>query len=114
MMDSDIFFLYLLPPIVLDTSYFMPSCPFFENIGTILLHLVVGTIWNVFGIGFSLYGICQVKAFRLQDVSLLHNLLLSSLMAALDPIAMLAVFEEIHINEKLHIPVFGELLSTMP
>ncbi|XP_068013568.1 LOW QUALITY PROTEIN: sodium/hydrogen exchanger 2-like [Melanerpes formicivorus] len=109
-MDSDIFFLYLLPPIVLDAGYFMPSRPFFENIGTILLYAVVGTIWNVFGIGFSLYGICQVKAFQLQDVSLLHNLLFGSLIAAVDPVAVLAVFEEIHVNEKLHILVFGESL----
>lgn len=109
-MDSDIFFLYLLPPIVLDAGYFMPSRPFFENIGTILLYAVVGTIWNVFGIGFSLYGICQVRAFHLQDVSLLHNLLFGSLIAAVDPVAVLAVFEEIHVNEKLHILVFGESL----
>ncbi|NWX19483.1 SL9A2 protein, partial [Aegotheles bennettii] len=109
-MDSDIFFLYLLPPIVLDAGYFMPSRPFFENIGTILLYAVVGTIWNVFGIGFSLYGICQVKAFHLQDMSLLHNLLFGSLIAAVDPVAVLAVFEEIHVNEKLHILVFGESL----
>ncbi|XP_025910415.1 sodium/hydrogen exchanger 2-like [Nothoprocta perdicaria] len=109
-MDSDIFFLYLLPPIVLDAGYFMPSRPFFENIGTILLYAVVGTIWNVFGIGFSLYGICQVKSFQLQDVSLLHNLLFGSLIAAVDPVAVLAVFEEIHVNEKLHILVFGESL----
>ncbi|XP_038271048.1 sodium/hydrogen exchanger 2-like [Dermochelys coriacea] len=109
-MDSDIFFLYLLPPIVLDAGYFMPSRPFFENIGTILLYAVVGTIWNVFGIGFSLYGICQVKSFHLQDVSLLHNLWFGSLIAAVDPVAVLSVFEEIHVNEKLHILVFGESL----
>ncbi|XP_044283469.1 sodium/hydrogen exchanger 2-like [Varanus komodoensis] len=109
-MDSDIFFLYLLPPIVLDAGYFMPSRPFFENIGTILLYAVVGTIWNVFGIGFSLYGICQVGAFQLHDISLLHNLLFSSLIAAVDPVAVLSVFEEIHVNEKLHILVFGESL----
>ncbi|XP_063169833.1 sodium/hydrogen exchanger 2-like [Candoia aspera] len=109
-MDSDIFFLYLLPPIVLDAGYFMPSRPFFENIGTILLYAVVGTIWNVFGIGFSLYGICQVDAFQLDDISLLHNLLFSSLIAAVDPVAVLSVFEEIHVNEKLHILVFGESL----
>uniref|UniRef100_A0A8B9PZY0 Sodium/hydrogen exchanger n=1 Tax=Apteryx owenii TaxID=8824 RepID=A0A8B9PZY0_APTOW len=109
-MDSDIFFLYLLPPIVLDAGYFMPSRPFFENIGTILLYAVVGTIWNVFGIGFSLYGICQVESFHLQDVSLLHNLLFGSLIAAVDPVAVLAVFEEIHVNEKLRILVFGESL----
>ncbi|XP_019573095.2 sodium/hydrogen exchanger 2 [Rhinolophus sinicus] len=108
--DSDIFFLYLLPPIVLDAGYFMPAQPFFENIGTILLYVIVGTMWNAFGIGLSLYGICQVKYFNLQDVSLLHNLWYGSLIAALDPVAVLSVFEEIHVNEKLHILVFGESL----
>ncbi|XP_013910485.1 PREDICTED: sodium/hydrogen exchanger 2-like, partial [Thamnophis sirtalis] len=109
-MDSDIFFFYLLPPIVLDAGYFMPSRPFFGNIGTILLYAVVGTIWNVFGIGFSLYLICQADAFQLGDISLLHNLLFSSLIAAVDPVAVLSVFEEIHVNQKLHILVFGESL----
>ncbi|KAM5221457.1 sodium/hydrogen exchanger 2-like [Ctenodactylus gundi] len=109
-MDSDIFFLYLLPPIVLEAGYFMPSRPFFENIGTILLYAVVGTMWNAFGIGLSLHGLCQVKYFGLQDVSLLHNLWLGSLIAAVDPVAVLSVFEEIHVNEKLHILVFGESL----
>ncbi|KAM8964736.1 sodium/hydrogen exchanger 2-like isoform 3-T3 [Sarcophilus harrisii] len=109
-MDSDIFFLYLLPPIVLDAGYFMPSRPFFENIGTILLYAVVGTLWNVLGIGLSLYGICQVEYFSLRDVSLLHNLWFGTLIAAVDPVAVLSVFAEMHVNEKLHILVFGESL----
>ncbi|XP_074059215.1 sodium/hydrogen exchanger 2-like isoform X2 [Macrotis lagotis] len=109
-MDSDIFFLYLLPPIVLDAGYFMPSRPFFENIGTILLYAVVGTLWNVLGIGLSLYGICQVEYFSLGDVSLLHNLWFGTLIAAVDPVAVLSVFAEMHVNEKLHILVFGESL----
>lgn len=108
--NSDIFFLYLLPPIVLDAGYFMPSWPFFENIGTILSYAVVGTMWNAFGIGLFLYGICQVKYFKLQDVSLLHNFWFGSLIAAVDPVAVLSVFEEIHVNGKLHILVFGESL----
>ncbi|XP_036595675.1 sodium/hydrogen exchanger 2-like [Trichosurus vulpecula] len=109
-MDSDIFFLYLLPPIVLDAGYFMPSRPFFENIGTILLYAVVGTLWNVLGIGLSLYGICQVEYFSLRDISLLHNLWFGTLIAAVDPVAVLSVFAEMHVNEKLHILVFGESL----
>ncbi|XP_053329914.1 sodium/hydrogen exchanger 2-like [Spea bombifrons] len=109
-MSSKDFFLYLLPPIVLDAGYFMPSRPFFENIVPILWYAIVGTIWNVFGIGFSLYGICQVKAFGLRSISLLHNLWFGSLIAAVDPVAVLSVFEEIHVNEKLYILVFGESL----
>uniref|UniRef100_A0A6I8RSE6 Sodium/hydrogen exchanger n=1 Tax=Xenopus tropicalis TaxID=8364 RepID=A0A6I8RSE6_XENTR len=109
-MNSDIFFLYLLPPIVLDAGYFMPSRPFFENIGPILWYAIVGTLWNVLGIGISLYGICQVNVFGLQNISLLHNLWFGSLIAAVDPVAVLSVFEEIHVNERLYILVFGESL----
>ncbi|KAM8952825.1 sodium/hydrogen exchanger 2-like [Pelodytes ibericus] len=109
-MSSEVFFLYLLPPIVLDAGYFMPSRLFFENLGPILWYAIVGTIWNVFGIGFSLYGICQVKVFGLENISLLHSLWFGSLIAAVDPVAVLSVFEEIHVNEKLYILVFGESL----
>lgn len=34
-LTSNAFFLYMLPPIVLDSGYFMPTRPFFENIGTV-------------------------------------------------------------------------------
>ncbi|XP_078078935.1 sodium/hydrogen exchanger 2 [Mustelus asterias] len=109
-MSTDVFFLYLLPPIVLDAGYFMPIRPFFENIGTILWYAVVGTLWNVTGISLSLYGICQVQAFELSDITLLQVLLFGSLISAVDPVSVLAVFEEIHVNEQLHILVFGESL----
>lgn len=34
-LTSNVFFLYMLPPIVLDSGYFMPTRPFFENVGTV-------------------------------------------------------------------------------
>uniref|UniRef100_A0A3Q1JAR9 Sodium/hydrogen exchanger n=1 Tax=Anabas testudineus TaxID=64144 RepID=A0A3Q1JAR9_ANATE len=109
-LSADAFFLFLLPPIVLDAGYFLPGRLFFENLGTILWYAVLGTLWNVLGIGLSLYGVCLLVGSSLGDVSLLHCLLFGSLIAAVDPVAVLSVFQEIHVNEQLHILVFGESL----
>ncbi|XP_026264404.2 sodium/hydrogen exchanger 4 [Urocitellus parryii] len=109
-MDSSIYFLYLLPPIVLESGYFMPTRPFFENLGSILWWAGLGALVNALGIGLSLYLVCQVGAFGLGDLSLLDTLLFGSLLSAVDPVAVLAVFEEARVNEQLYMIIFGEAL----
>lgn len=109
-LDDKLFFLYLLPPIILDAGYFLPIRPFTENLGTILMFAVVGTLWNAFFIGGTMYGVCQIGGAQLERVDLLSCLLFGTIISAVDPVAVLAVFEEIHINELLHILVFGESL----
>lgn len=109
-LDSNLFFLCLLPPIILDAGYFLPIRPFMENIGTILMFAVVGTLWNAFFVGGLLYAVCQIEGTYLSQVELLPCLLFGSIISAVDPVAVLAVFEEIHINELVHILVFGESL----
>ncbi|XP_036687302.1 sodium/hydrogen exchanger 1 isoform X2 [Balaenoptera musculus] len=109
-LQSDVFFLFLLPPIILDAGYFLPLRQFTENLGTILIFAVVGTLWNAFFLGGLMYAVCLVGGEQINNIGLLENLLFGSIISAVDPVAVLAVFEEIHINELLHILVFGESL----
>ncbi|XP_058980792.1 sodium/hydrogen exchanger 3 isoform X19 [Musca domestica] len=106
------FFFYMLPPIILDAGYFMPNRLFFDNLGTILLMAVVGTIFNIATIGGSLYacGLTGIFGGPEDTPRFLDIFIFASLISAVDPVAVLAVFEEIHVNEILYIVVFGESL----
>ena len=122
-LTPDIFFLFLLPPIIGEAGYFMPNRLFFDQLGTILLMAVVGTIFNMFTIGGFLYLVGMTGLFRTgtaeeceifttdptslyhqvtqtslnvteadcTDPGLLETFLFGSLIAAVDPVAVLAV-----------------------
>ncbi|XP_076810674.1 sodium/hydrogen exchanger 3-like isoform X2 [Clavelina lepadiformis] len=112
--NPDTFFLFILPPIVMEAGYFMPKEPFLENLGTILTYAIIGTIFNALAIGGSLYGVYQAGWMPGLDefgkLDILHCLLFGSIISAVDPVAVISVFEEIHVNTILYICVFGESL----
>ncbi|XP_055892057.1 sodium/hydrogen exchanger 2-like isoform X3 [Biomphalaria glabrata] len=87
----------------------MPNKPFFNNLGTILLLAVVNTLWNTLGIGLGLWGMSYLGWIQ-KNVSILHSFVFAALISAVDPVAVLAIFEEIQVNEILYIIVFGESL----
>uniref|UniRef100_A0A674PDI3 Sodium/hydrogen exchanger n=1 Tax=Takifugu rubripes TaxID=31033 RepID=A0A674PDI3_TAKRU len=109
-LDPALFFLFLLPTIVGDAGYFMPARLFFDNLGAILMYAVVGTLWNAFCTGFCLYAAKLLGVIGQQAADLMDFLLFGALISAVDPVAVLAVFEEVHINDTLFIIVFGESL----
>ncbi|XP_046804289.1 sodium/hydrogen exchanger 3 [Lucilia cuprina] len=63
-------------------------------------------------IGGSLYacGLSGIYGSEAETPKLLETFIFASLISAVDPVAVLAVFEEIHVNEILYIVVFGESL----
>uniref|UniRef100_A0A8C3AQF6 Sodium/hydrogen exchanger n=1 Tax=Cyclopterus lumpus TaxID=8103 RepID=A0A8C3AQF6_CYCLU len=105
-----LFFFYLLPQVILDAGYSMPNKLFFSNMGAILIYAVIGTCWNAASLGLSLWGCHKGGAMGDLDIGLLQYLLFGSLIAAVDPVAVIAVFEQVHVNEVLFIMVFGESL----
>ncbi|KAI6238741.1 Sodium/hydrogen exchanger [Aphelenchoides fujianensis] len=108
-LNATTFFLYLLPPIIFDAGYFMPNRQLFENFGSVMTFAIVGTIWNFFAIGVTLI-VCSHYGLFTVDFSWAEALLFSSLISAVDPVAVITVFEEIGVNEFLFINVFGESL----
>uniref|UniRef100_A0AAY4DNW2 Sodium/hydrogen exchanger n=1 Tax=Denticeps clupeoides TaxID=299321 RepID=A0AAY4DNW2_9TELE len=104
------FFYYLLPQIILDAGYCMPNKLFFSNMGAILVYAVIGTCWNAGAVGISLWGCYEGGAMGHLEIGFLQFLLFGSLLSAVDPVAVIAVFEEVHVNEVLFILVFGESL----
>lgn len=51
-----VFFLFLLPQVILDAGYAMPNKLFFSNLGAILVYAIIGTCWNAASLGLSLWG----------------------------------------------------------
>ncbi|KAM3595637.1 uncharacterized protein V6R79_000452 [Siganus canaliculatus] len=109
-LTPEVFFFFLLPQIILDAGYSMPNKLFFSNMGAILVYAVIGTCWNAATVGLSLWGCHLGGAMGDLDIGLLQYLLFGSLIAAVDPVAVIAVFEQVHVNEVLFIMVFGESL----
>ena len=76
---------------------------------------------NVFSIGYSLYGLSAaglLGEFKTNETGTMVEhvlkptecLIFSSLISAVDPVAVLAIFEEIHVHLGLYFLVFGESL----
>jgi NhaP-type Na+/H+ or K+/H+ antiporter len=106
---SEDFLFILLPPIILESAYSLHDKAFFYNFKTILLYAVVGTLINVFLIGGSLYGLERMGFFD-SEISLIECFTFSTIISAVDPVAVLAIFHEIGVNKPLYFLVFGESL----
>ncbi|KAL6724259.1 hypothetical protein Aduo_019163 [Ancylostoma duodenale] len=101
------FFIYLLPLIVLEAGYFLKNKQFFRNIGTICTYAVIGTLFNTVCIALMLF---FLRGFFSTELTFLEIAVFATLICAVDPVAVLCVFEDIHVNELLYICVFGESL----
>eukprot|EP01090_Pellita_catalonica_P019819 TRINITY_DN6850_c0_g1_i1.p1 TRINITY_DN6850_c0_g1~~TRINITY_DN6850_c0_g1_i1.p1 ORF type:complete len:514 (-),score=87.70 TRINITY_DN6850_c0_g1_i1:120-1661(-) len=69
------------------------------------MYALIGTFFNTVLMGLSIWSVSD--SFR-EDWSLTEALLYGSLISAVDPVAVLAIFESVHVNQTLDILVFGE------
>ncbi|KER32236.1 hypothetical protein T265_01668 [Opisthorchis viverrini] len=108
-LTPELFFIYLLPPIVLEASYSLYNRTFGEYLGVVLIFAVLGTIMNFLLIGFAMYGLLMSGALGSdkERFDLKGMLLFSSLVVAVDPVAVLAIFQDIGVELSLYYIVFA-------
>lgn len=138
----ELFFDFLLPPIILEAAYSLYNKAFFDNLQTILLYAVVvssspsyltalnvlylsaqGTLFNFLVIGGlliavdSLGGMGEMPPIEVANLTLTNYTIspvevftFTSIISAVDPVAVLAIFSEVGVNSDLYYMVFGESL----
>jgi sodium/hydrogen exchanger 8 len=105
-LNPEIFFIFLLPAIIFEAGFSLEKGDFFGNMGGIVLYAVLGTVISTVTIAIGLY-VFGVWGFSF-PLSLLDCLLFGSLISAVDPVATLAIFQSLNVNEQLFYLVFGE------
>ena len=115
--DSNLFFYFCLPPIVLASGFNMKRRIFFENFGAVLIFGVFSTILQFFLFSFGLWminGMGVFTKFNLTtgvempfELSMMEILLMCSLICSSDVVAAIAVvkYEQ---QPKLFSVIFGE------
>ncbi|XP_030071917.1 sodium/hydrogen exchanger 9 isoform X2 [Microcaecilia unicolor] len=110
--DSEVFFNVLLPPVIFHAGYSLKKRHFFRNLGSILMYAFLGTAISCFVIGLIMYGFVKVMMqfgqIKSGDFHFTDCLFFGSLMSATDPVTVLAIFHELHVDTDLYALLFGE------
>lgn len=109
--SPEVFFFFLLPPIIFEAGYSLDRKGFFENIGAITLYAMFGTIISTFTIGFLCFYAAKIGLVsNIDDKNPMEALLFGSLISAVDPVATLSIMgnEELNVDPLLYSLVFGE------
>ena len=106
--DPEIFFNVLLPPIIFHAGYSMKKRFFFRNIGSILAFAFLGTAVSTFVIGGVMLGVTQIYTHDHYSFTFLDSLHFGALISATDPVTVLAIFNDLHVDVNLYALVFGE------
>ena len=100
-----------IPPIILHASFELYNPQFFEQIGSVLTMAIVGTLLNTVLIGLGVMFLLQVLAPLLYPgMTIFQIFTFASIISAVDPVAVLAIFEAVGADRALYFLVFGEAL----
>lgn len=104
--DPETFFFVLLPPIIFNAGYDLKQKHFFRNIVAILVYAFIGTTMATFITGGMLYSFSRY----IKDVGLdlVESMLFGAFISATDPVTVLAIYHDLHVDHSLYAIVFGE------
>ncbi|XP_045593385.1 sodium/hydrogen exchanger 7 isoform X4 [Procambarus clarkii] len=103
--DPEIFFNILLPPIIFSAGYSLKRKHFFKNLGAIFTFAFLGTTISTFVVGGLVYGFLWLIS---SSITFIDCLLFGALISATDPVTILAIFSDLHVDVNLYALVFGE------
>ncbi|XP_018093651.1 sodium/hydrogen exchanger 8 [Xenopus laevis] len=106
MFRPNTFFLVLLPPIIFESGYSLHKGNFFQNIGSITLFAVFGTVISAFIVGGGIYFLGQADV--IYKLTMTDSFAFGSLISAVDPVATIAIFNALNVDPVLNMLVFGE------
>eukprot|EP00039_Didymoeca_costata_P011351 m.158917 g.158917 ORF g.158917 m.158917 type:complete len:602 (+) comp15144_c0_seq1:203-2008(+) len=104
--DPEVFFYVLLPPIIFFAGYDLKQKHFFRNIGAILTYAFLGTTISCFATGLLL--MVYNKYIDDLGLSLADSLSFGAFISATDPVTVLAIYHDLHVDNTLYALVFGE------
>ncbi|CAF4925714.1 unnamed protein product [Rotaria socialis] len=106
LLNSNLFFMLFLPPIIFEQGYHLHKGNFFRNLGTISTFAIFGTTINalVTGVGLYLLGLANLS----YKLPWRECFIIGSLNSAIDPVAILSIFQVLNVDQLLYMLVFGE------
>eukprot|EP00934_Nitzschia_sp_Nitz4_P002396 Nitzschia sp. Nitz4//scaffold246_size28974//2563//4395//NITZ4_008080-RA/size28974-snap-gene-0.3-mRNA-1//-1//CDS//3329543906//2391//frame0 len=109
--SPEVFFFFLLPPIIFEAGYSLDRKGFFENIGAITLYAMLGTLISTFVVGILCFHAAKVGMIQgIDKENPMESLMFGSLISAVDPVATLSIMgnAELGVDPLLYSLVFGE------
>ncbi|XP_032455675.1 sodium/hydrogen exchanger 7 isoform X24 [Nasonia vitripennis] len=106
--DPEIFFNIILPPIIFHAGYSLKRKYFFRNLGAILMYALVGTTVSSFIIGALMYAFMQLIPHLSTSFTFLDTLYFGALISPTDPLTIISIFNDLHVDVNLYALVFGE------
>ncbi|XP_063993002.1 sodium/hydrogen exchanger 6 isoform X5 [Diachasmimorpha longicaudata] len=106
--DPEIFFNIILPPIIFHAGYSLKRKYFFRNLGAILMYALLGTTISSFVIGTLMYTFIQLIPHLSQSFGFLDTLYFGALISPTDPLTIISIFNDLHVDVNLYALVFGE------